>query len=52
MKETIAVWVAWHLPRRVVMWCAIRLIAYATQGRWSDQIVPELGAVDAIRRWD
>lgn len=43
---------AWAMPRRLVMWCAIRLIAHATQGQWSNQVVPELFAMDAIDRWD
>lgn len=32
-------------------WCAIRVIAHATQGKHSDQVVPELGAMEAIKRW-
>lgn len=44
-------WVAWHLPRRVVYWSAIRLGAHATQGRFADQVVPELEFVVALERW-
>ena len=44
--------IAWMLPRRLVYWCAIRLMAAATAGRYSDQIVPELYAMDALQRWD
>jgi len=45
-------WIAWKLPRRLVMWCAIRLIAHATQGAFGNQEVPELTAMDALSRWD
>ena len=45
-------WLAWRLPRRLVMWCTIRLIAHATRGDYSNQIVPDLMAMDALYRWD
>ena len=44
-------WVAWSLPRGLVYWAAIRLMANATTGKHSGQIVPDLTAVDALRRW-
>jgi len=39
------------IPRSLVYFCAIRLIAHATQGKYSSQIVPELTAMDALKRW-
>lgn len=42
---------AWLMPRKLVYWCAIRLGANATQGEYSNQIVPELNFMDAIKRW-
>jgi len=51
MKDKIYIWIAWHLPRTLVMWCAIRVHAYATQGKWSGQIAPELTAMDSVQRW-
>lgn len=51
MRERFLVWFAGILPRGVVYWCAIRLIAYATVGRYSDQVVPELTALEALKRW-
>jgi hypothetical protein len=51
MAEKIAMYIAWRLPSRLVMWCAIRVIANATQGEYSSQIVPELYAMDALQRW-
>ena len=44
-------WLAWLLPAKLVEWVAIRLIANATQGRWSHQVVPNLSAMDALKRW-
>ena len=45
-------WLAWKLPRSLVYWCAIRVVAHATTGRWSSQIVLELLAMEALDRWD
>lgn len=44
--------VAWLLPRRLVYWSAIRLMAHATTGPHEKQVVPDLLAVDALKRWD
>jgi len=52
MKEKILIFIAWRLPKSIVMWCSIRLIAHATQGQYSNQIVPELNAMDALKRWE
>ena len=45
------IWIAYRLPRRLVMWCAIRVINNACYGEYKNQIVPELSAVDALDRW-
>jgi hypothetical protein len=53
-RKEISMWkkLAWILPKKLVYWAAIRLIANATQGKFSDQIVPELTAMDALQRWE
>ncbi len=43
--------VAYALPAQVVSWAVIRVIAHATTGQYSNQIVPELSAMDALKRW-
>ena len=45
-------WLAWKLPKRLVLWAAIRVVANATQGAYSDQVVPDLTAMDALDRWN
>lgn len=40
------------LPRRVAYWAAIRVGCHATTGKWSDQEVPSLAFMDALKRWD
>ena len=52
MKEKILIWIAWHLPRNLIYWCSIRLMTYATVGHYSYQVVPDLLAMDALKRWD
>lgn len=51
MSEKIWMWIAWRLPRTLVMWCAMRVGAHATQGQYSDQEVPALTFMDAMKRW-
>lgn len=45
-------WIAWRLPRPLAMWCAVRVGAHATQGKWETQVVPELRFMDALKRWE
>lgn len=51
MKEKLWIWLAWRLPRPLVMWATIRLGAHATQGVYSSQVVPDLMFMDALKRW-
>jgi hypothetical protein len=50
--ENLLLKIVWKLPRRLVMWCAVRVIANATTGPYANQIVSELTAMDALSRWD
>lgn len=52
MMNKFYLWLAYRLPRRLVYWASIRLMAHATQGQWSTQIVPDLSAMDALQRWE
>lgn len=49
--ERVWMWIAWHLPRTLVMWAAVRLMAWATTGEYSNTVVPDLTAMDALKRW-
>ena len=51
-KEKLEMWIAWRLPKWLVKWAAVRLIAHATTGRYASTVAPELTAMDAMRRWD
>ncbi len=55
MLDKVSMWGAWHLPKRAAMWAAVRVVAHATQGPrgiYGDTVVPNLTAMEALRRWD
>lgn len=52
LAERVVIKIAWKLPRKLVMWCAIRVMANATTGQYVNQVVPELTAMDALKRWE
>lgn len=43
--------IAWILPKRLVMWAYIRVVAHATTNEYGRTIVPELTAMDALDRF-
>lgn len=51
MSDKIMLKLAWLMPRKLVYWCAIRVGANATQGEYSNQVVPDLNFIDALKRW-
>ncbi len=56
MKEQIVMFVAWHLPKELVYWCAIRLMAHASASDKAllagEDIVPELTCITALGCWN
>ena len=52
LKDVIAMFVARHLPKRIIYWAAFRMIANATTGQHSKQEVPKLTCVEAMARWE
>lgn len=50
--ERVLLWFVSKLPRTLCSRVATRVIAHGTTGQWSNQIVPELTAMDALQRWD
>jgi hypothetical protein len=51
VPERVLIWLAWKLPKSLVYWCAIRLIAHATTNEYGNTVVPEVTAMDALERW-
>lgn len=52
LRDKVLMAIAWRLPRRLVMWCYVRVGAHATTGVYGGTVVPELGMMDALQRWD
>jgi len=50
-KENLQMWIAWKLPKWLVKWAAIRLMAHATTRQYSNTEVPKLTAMEALERW-
>ena len=51
MKDKIQMWIVWKLPRWMIKLAGIRMIFEATTGEYSTTIVPELTAMEAVKRW-
>ena len=52
LRERALRWFVWRLPRPLIYWSAIRLVAAATTGKYSDVSVPDLTAMDALKAWE
>jgi hypothetical protein len=52
MEDKICEWIAYKFPRRVVYFCAIRLGAETTTGKFSNTIVPEVEFMTCLKRWE
>lgn len=52
MKERVWIWIAGLLPRPLVYWASIRLGACVTTGKYGSTVVPELGFMEALKRWE
>jgi len=50
--EKAWLWIAWHLPGKLVYTASIRLMAHATTGEYGNTIPDELNVMEAFKRWD
>lgn len=51
MKDSFAQRVAELLPRQIIYFAAIKLIAYASSGKYGSTDVSKLSAMDALKRY-
>lgn len=51
MREMINIKIAWALPHQLVLWCFLRVAAYATQGKWGTENPDDVSVMQAIDRW-
>ena len=52
MSDKIWMFIAWHLPKRLVMWASVRLMAHATTGKYAHTDTPSTTIIEALERWD
>lgn len=52
LKEKVVIKIAWKLPRYLVLWCSIRLMAYATTGEYGKEHPDDVSIMDALKRWE
>lgn len=44
-------WLVRFIPRSVVYWAGVRLLAHATSGQYSDTHVANVSGIEMLRRW-
>jgi hypothetical protein len=44
-------WFVAKLPKRLIYFCFMHVFVYATTGKYGNTVVPELTAMDAIKRY-
>lgn len=52
LRERLARYVAWRLPRLLVYWCGMRLFVHATGGPWSHEESTGVTVTEALARWN
>jgi hypothetical protein len=45
-REDLEIWISWHLPARLIAWCAIRMMTFRYGGAPGDRTCEE-----ALRAW-
>lgn len=50
-RQKVAMKIAWLLPHSVVYWCAIRVWAHATTGRYGSELATAVTFDRALDRW-
>ncbi len=52
MLERFWMFIAWHLPKELVKWAAVRLMAHATTGRYGHVNTTTTTIIEALQRWE
>jgi len=45
-------WLVWLLPRKLVMWCAVRVMAHASTGPWGNEHPDSISMMTMLQRWE
>lgn len=49
--EKLAMWIAWKLPKEIVLWAVIRAFAHATTGKYGNTQPDSIGYKEVYDRW-
>ncbi len=52
MKDKIWMWIVWKLPKTLIKWAAVRLMAHATTGQYGTCNTPSTTIIEALQRWE
>ena len=44
-------WLVRKLPKKIIYFCFMHVMAYATSGEYSKTVVPDLTCIEAIKRY-
>ena len=50
--ENLGHWIAWHLPKWVIYYAAVRLWVYSSTGPRASESGPSITVTDALRDWE
>lgn len=51
-KSDLIWWLIMLIPKRIQYYCFLNIVAYATSGKYSNTVVPELPAMEALNRFE
>lgn len=51
IKEEFWHWLVRKLPKKLVYFCGVRVLVHSTTGKHSSTVVPDLTAIDALKRY-
>ena len=52
MIEKLTIWIAWHLPRSIVKWAAVRMFAVASAGKFATKDAGAITFFDGMEAWN
>ena len=51
-RTRLAMWLAWHLPHKIVYWCVVRVVTHAGMQTLADVEMGAITAVMALETWE
>lgn len=52
VSEKVCIWLAWRMPRQLVLWAAVRLMSHATCTKFSNRTPDNVSIMDALDAWE